>query len=351
MSAQATLYDHVGGLLAELVPYFGLERRRATVERAYALLCRESLAFPRDGRPVRASRLNADGTPFEFSLAIGTRPPALQFLAETGRAEASGDERLASARAAVAALSELFGAGAALPGILECLDEMAPGDDPALMADGAGAAWLGAGFAPGRPPGLKLYVNARWGREERRWERLAAFAGRFGVAAAWEEVEVAARDDLAPLGVSLTVAAGVPAAGRIYLTGYGRPFGAYERLAARRGGSALERSIRRYGQLILGDDYRHPTRSVVCSFGIRGAAIEDFKLELCAHCAFDSDAEARERCLRWLHEQDASPAPYLDMLRLLDRGGRSGLHAYVGLGVGRDGPSSTFYFNPAAGAG
>jgi hypothetical protein len=78
----------------------------------------------------------------------------------------------------------------------------------------------------------------------------------------------------------------------------------------------------------------------------------DFKLELCGHCAFDTDIQANKRCIDWLSEAGVYSAPYVQMVDHLSGGVLSGtearLHAYLGIGARKGQPYSTFYFNPAA---
>ena len=63
-----SLYCHVGDQIAKLIPALGVERSTDQIRETFAILCAESLAPPHDGRVARASRLNADGTPFQFAL-------------------------------------------------------------------------------------------------------------------------------------------------------------------------------------------------------------------------------------------------------------------------------------------
>lgn len=353
-AASASLYDVVEDRLAGLTGLLGLRRQAAAIGRTYERLCRESLALPAGARPLRRSRLNADGTPFQLALALGAGAPALQFLTETGPPLADNGVRLTAAREAIAELARRFGAARSLARAGALLDELAPAGARDLLADEAGAIWLGASFAPGRSPRLKIYVNLKWGKEASRWARLERFAASTGLAAPWERVEPLVAGRLEPLGVSLDLAAGRSIAGRIYLSGYGRSVREHELLVGACD-AALARWLRRYCAIMLGGDEHQPTRSAVFSVGGQPGAPPDTKLELCAHCALASDVDARERSLAWLDEIGASPVPYLGVLDVLCDGmlnaEATDLHVYLGVGTRQGAVYSTFYLNPAGGIG
>jgi hypothetical protein len=346
-----SLYEHVGQQLTALISLFGVEAAGATITRAYALLCRQSLDMPCERRPIGASRLNADATPFQFALALGASAPVLQFLAETAPPDVMGAQRIAIAHQRIGDLAVLFGAERALSATRLWLDELAPIDAPDLLADHSGAIWTGAAFAAGASARLKVYVNARWGDVGAQWSRLDQFAHHFDAEPDWRLARQR-MPDLHPLGVSLAIGADSQPAGRIYLSGFGKRWEEYEALGAHFGGSAFGRDLRHAGQALLGSDYAYPTRSVVVSLGLQGGAIADIKVELCGHCAFDSDAQAKARCLRWLQSKGFDPGIYVQTLNVLCPGpvhtAETRLHAYLGAGSGSGRPGLAFYFNPAA---
>lgn len=348
----ASLYEYVGARLRAMIPAFRLESDRATIERVYELLCRESLALPAGRRPLRASRLNADGTPFQFSLTLGRSRPSLQFVAETGPPSASNSERLRAALQGACDVAHLLGATDSFARTRELVDQAAPADDPAFIADHAGCAWVGAAFASGGVARLKVYVNASWGREDARWSRLSAFAESAELGPRWRSLEPLVRRELEPLGISVAVGRDAATTTRVYLRGYGTSFRYYERLAGVCGGPGFADHLRQYGRTLLGDDYRYPSRAVVCSLGAEAGSLVDFKFELCAHCVFDDDRRARARCLEWLRHTGIDPTLYLRVVDLLSSavGGVAGtqVHAYVGIGTTRGRRYSTFYLNPGA---
>jgi hypothetical protein len=351
-ASRASLYDVVDDRLAQLIDLLGLRRQAATIRDTYERLCRESLALPAGTRPLRWSRLNADGTPFQLALALGPGATPLQFLAETGPPLADNGARLVAAREAIEELAPRLGAARSLTATRTLLDMLAPPADVDLVADEAGAIWLGASFTPGRSPRLKVYVNLKWGKETSRWARLERFAASVGLAAAWERIKPLVVGRLEPLGLSLDLEADRPIAGRIYLSGYGRSVREYELLVGACD-PALNSRLQRYCAILLGDDRRRPTRSAVFSFGGQTGSRPDYKLELCAHCALASDVEARERSLAWLEDIGVSPALYLGALDVLSDGPLSRaateLHVYLGVGTRQGATYSTFYLNPAGG--
>ena len=237
----ATLDERVRALLATLIPRFGLDGDSPRIQRAYEVLCDGALDVPLGLRPIRASRLNADGTPFEFALSLGAAPSPLQFLVDPGPRSASTRQRRAITAAAVPELARLLEVDSRAADMLGFLDEFAPAGDADLQADAAGAAWLGVAFSPDARPAMKVYVNAKWGAPERRRAQMLAFSSWFGLGHRWREVESSAVG-LEPLGVALT-ASGDRLRGRAYLAGFGLPFRRYERLAGGLAGPALERRI------------------------------------------------------------------------------------------------------------
>ena len=298
--------------------------------------------------PPRRSTLNADGTPLQLSLTLGWSGARLEFLSDVGEPALSTAERMVAGRVRVRELAELIGAQRAVERIEPLVDTMAPAGNPQLLSEPAGAFWIGAGFAPGRSPTLKLYVNARWGEEGARWARLAEFAARLGAEVAWREVRELVAEELEPLGVALAANPDGAIAGRIYVSGYGKTWEYLEALGRAYGGAVYGERLRDCAQTLLADDHAYPTRSVVCSFELLAGRLGDVKVELCGHCAFDSDRQARERCEQWLRDDQQALDVYTRVTNLLSGGSLSAtqttLHSYMGLGSGH---SRTLYFNPA----
>ncbi len=349
-----SLHERVGRQLDALATELGLGSQRHALARAHELLCAQSGAYPAGGRPPRRSALNADGTPVQLSLTLGTDAPSVQVLSDVGAPELVGRQRVDAAQACLQELAGLLGAERGLARIAPLLERAAPANDPRLLAEHFGALWIGIGFAPRRSPTLKVYVNARWGDERERWGRLEELAEGLGVREQWRDARELLRGELEPLGLALGVRAAAPTAGetavaaRIYLSGYGKRWERLEALAGSLADGAFASGVRRWARALLQDDYRYPSRSVVVSLGVRDGALADTKVELCGHCAFDSDRQARARCEWWLQGDRRAGAAFRWVVDLLSEGHLSDagttLHAYVG--VGSEGERS-FYFNPA----
>jgi hypothetical protein len=348
-------YEYVRGQFGKLIPAFGIENHGLAIEKSYDLICRESLAIPRGSRAPNFSRINEDGTPFQFSVALSAgRNPTLQFLGEAAIPGSSAAERLRLSRDRVEALAALFDAGPALSQAQWLLDAIVPCGDPDLMADHSGAIWIGASFSPEKAPTLKVYLNVKWGDETRRWSKLNALASHFSAAAQWRGLIRQMNGAMEPLGIALSFNRNRPPSGRIYLGAYGKPIAFYEEIARSLGDASFYRNLRHYSIRLLREDYPYPTPSAVCSFGFDeiGAGI-DYKLELCGHCLFASDLQAKERCLDGIDCLEMDARPYLDMLEVVGEGrldeNKPRVHSYLGLGAKRGVPYCTFYFKPSLG--
>jgi hypothetical protein len=325
----------------------GLGTAGELLGRCHDVLLAGSCDYPARGRPLRRSALNIDGTPVQLSLSLRSDGSGLQFLGEAGAAELSNAERLAASRDRLRQVAILLGAEPSLAGIESLVDTLVPSDVRELQADHAGAVWLGAGCAPGAPPHVKLYCNARWGEAGSRWQRLRRVATHFGIDSDWPDLRTLENFGLEPLGTALRVASGSATAARIYLSGYGLSWTHIQEIGARFADAAFDEQVSRLAMTLPGDGYRWPTRSVVISFAVAPGRLTDIKVELCAHCAFNDDAEARARCLVWLNDNDVAASAYSRTLEILAPDGMNhvavALHSHFGVdsrGV------RTIYFNP-----
>ena len=343
-------YDYVGSQIAALIARFGLHESQAQVMQTYADLCSDSLAFPYGARLPDHSRINHDGTPIQYAVTLGSANHTLQFLSEAGGSGVTGAERMRLNRECIATLAGRFQASAALTSVTPLLDALAPATNVDLLADPGGAYWVGAAFSLARTPALRIYVNARWGKEQDRWVRLSRFAAHFGASAPWVEIAGRLASDLQPLGMAITLHGDQPIDGRIYLSTYGKHMPHYEALAEVYGGPDFMRQLRSFGRCVLGDDYVYPTQTAACSFGFGESPTPDFKFELCAHCLFGSDVEAVARLRTWFEVAQLDATDYWDMLDVLSEGHLSDtapvLHCYVGMGLRRGAPYTTVYLKP-----
>jgi hypothetical protein len=342
-----SLHSHVHARLEDLAEVLGLGPAGELLGRCVDLLLAGSCDYPAGGRPHRRSALNIDGTPVQLGLSLGGDGRRLQFLGEAGEAQLSNGERLAASRDRLRQVAILLGMERSLAETEPLVDELAPPADRDLLADHAGAVWLGAGCAQGGAPELRLYCNAKWGEASGRWQRLRRVATCFGIERDWPQLRVLGNDGFEPLGTALRVASGRQTAARIYLSGYGVSWKRLGEIGARFADAGFEEQVGRLGAALPGDGHRWPARSVVCSFAAAAGCLIDVKVEVCAHCAFDSDVEAQACCLRWLGGDDNAVSVYARALEIMAPSGTNHaavtLHSHVGVGSRGE---RTIYFNP-----
>lgn len=346
-----SVYSYVGSQIAALIPRFGLQASRTQIMQAYEDVCRESLAFPIGTRPADYSRINYDGTPLQFAVTLGSPLRSLQFLSEAGMPGLSGTERIRANRDCIASVAKNLQADAALSAVAKLLDVLAPDTDADLLADPAGAFWIGVGFASQREPRLKVYTNASWGNERDRWTRLSRFASYFGALDPWQRLENKLAPDMKPLGTAIMLAGENLPSGRIYLSTYGKYIAYYEELAKSINGDSFKHVLQQYAEYILGDDYLYPTQTAVCSFGFgAGRPALDFKFELCGHRLFASDVEAASRLRSWFAAANLDPTDYFNVLSILSEDRLSNrapdLHCYVSVGQKQGATYFTVYLKP-----
>ena len=351
------LYDRVREQLDHLISRFALQAHETLLGQAFELLSREALAIPAGaGGPGYFSTLNEDGTPFQLALALHRADASveLQFLGEVGGFNLSNQERQDLALETVSALSRLFGCENEWRANRAVVERFAPRDNLELSTDTGSAFWLGVSCRPREAPRLLLYANAHYGSDRAPWSRLAEWASHLGARDRWESQQPLLREKMRPLGVSLSLQAGRPPAGRIYVRGYGNPLNYYQHLAAAAIGTPFAELLETSAYALLGAECAYPMRSVVCSYAFAKDRHLDFKTELCAHCLFNTDTEATTRCRDWLHRLGMPVGPYLAFLRNLigdpPPATARGLHSFVGLGSDAHRAYCTLYFNPGAAA-
>jgi hypothetical protein len=356
ITAASSVYDYVSDQIAALIPRFNLAGWQPDILQVYREISQDSLGFPLGRRPSGTSRINHDGTPFQYAVTAGSDLHALQFIGEAGPVGAasqniSGTERLQLNRECIQAVAGRLQAGAALAKISPLLDGLAPATNVDLLADPGGAFWIGVGFCASQQPSMRIYTNVAWGREPDRWERLRDFAVAFEMGEAWQEIERQLKPEMKPLGTAITLSGQQPPSGRIYLTGYGKRAIYYEALAEQVGGSGSRELVEWFIHCMLGEDYAYPTQTAVSSFGLSNQAGFDFKFELCAHCLFNSDVQAERRLRLWFEKASMQADDYFVLLEVLadkalsDR--QNELHCYMGVGLKGGHPYSTIYLKPS----
>lgn len=341
---------HVRTQLAALVEAFALEAQRPDILAVHDAIFRQSLDFPLDARPPGASRLTEDGTPIQFATAVGAHRPSLRFVGDAGPLGAGGVRRMRRARAAIDEVAGILGVEAALDSIRTLLEALAPENARAVIADPAGAFWIGAAFAPEAAAQMRIYLNGTPGSEVQRRARMRAFAAQFDKSREWEATEVHLPAALSPLGMALTLTPGRETKGALYWRAFGLRLDDYAALARRVAGAPSAEAIQAFGAALLGENARYPTASAVLSFGFGAAAGLAVELEFCGHCLFRDDAEARCRLLELFSATGVDPAPYLSLASHLLSGapqvGALRVHSFVGLDAKSAGPAFTVYMKP-----
>jgi len=346
------LADDIRRQVCRLIPAFGVGHRTAEILRTFDLLCHESLAIPAARRSPDHSRINVDGTPFQFALdlsAAGGGP--FQFLGEAGPCGADPAVRRQAAAAAWHALVGVCG----LAGEAGAASALVAGLVPESPALPASLCWFAARYRAVGPPALTIYVNGAWGSDTERWRRLDRLAEAAGATSRWQRLRAATRV-MAPLGAAITLRRGEPPAVRAYLRAYGLPAAAYRNaLAAAAPSPIATAAFDACAAALLGDDLNRPTQSVVFSADLAESAEAGGKVEFCTHCAFADDAEATRRIGAWLQAEGLAVALYRRALDRLTGGaevsssrGHASLHAFAGVGVRGDLVHASVYLNPGA---
>lgn len=349
---ESSWYDLVSEQLQALIPRFGLERASARVHRAYELICSESLGLHPGAQATRSSTLNHDGTPIQYALALGHGVVPLQFLSEAGDPGLSYTDGREFIDSRVRELSALLRLKGDLGYIGALIDRSATVNAHEADPDRGGTFWIGASFAPGGKCGLKVYINGKNGTESEQWDRLDRFAAHFGDPKQQHELRRLVAGKMSPLGMAISLSGEDNPTGRVYLSGYGNRVPYYEGLLEHFGGEQYADAFAQYTEVMLGEDRAYPTQSVVFSVGI-GTTLSrrtDAKIEFCGHCLFQSDSQARDRCLRWLALRKVDALPYVELLDVIAAGQTSpakvSTHIYSGLGWKGQQEYTTIYLKP-----
>ena len=346
------LVDLIEHQIDRLIPLFDVAPQASVIQRAYRALGSASLAIDPGACAPEGSRINADGTPFQFALHLNaTDPPALRFLGEASRPRCEPDERATSGFACLEQLGDILGLSDQVARVRPWLESWTRHRDSEPGADMAGALWFALAFVPGAAPALTVYLNNAWGRPSERWRRLGALTDRLG--ATVEVEDRVAPLTLAPLGAAVVLRGDGRPSGRAYFSGFGVGVERYRKTLShgthgRRAGEAFDAFVHH----LMGDDACYPTRSSIYSHELSATLPDAVKIELCAHCAFDDDRQAAARVSAWLRASRMGPEVYhstLDALlggRTLSATGRPTVHSFVGVGVRRGEPYASIYLNP-----
>jgi hypothetical protein len=347
-------YQLIARQLHALIPKVGIEAASAQLYQAYELICRASLGYAVESG-TRSSRLNLDGTPIQFALALGHPTVPLQFLSEAGDPGLSHSESTEFVEETVRALSALLRLQGDLDSVLDLIRGASAVDAREIDPDRGGTFWVGAGFTSGGKSGIKIYINGKSGAPSERWSKFEDFAEFFGAVKTYHQLRQLLAGKMTPLGMAVSLRQDENPDGRIYLSGYGNPVSYYESLLRHFNGSQSVEPFRQYIQVMLGKDRAYPTQSAVFSVGFEQGtdAPPDVKIEFCGHCLFQGDVEARDRCLEWLRLRNINPHAYTDHLEIL-AGQMSptkvNAHVYFGLGWKKQREYTSIYLKPQPGA-
>lgn len=347
---ESSWYELVAGQLQALIPKVGIEEASEKLYQAYELICRTSLDCPvKPG--TRSSRLNLDGTPIQFALALGHPTVPLQFLSEAGNPDMSHFETREFIDELVRALSALLQLPGDLDSVLSLIHRASAVDARELDPDRGGSFWVGAGFASGGKSGVKIYINNKSGASFERWAKFADFAQYFGAAKTHQQLRQLIAGEMTPLGMAVSLQHNENPNGRIYFSGYGKSVSFYENLLRDLSGVQSVELFREYTRVMLGKDRAYPTQSIVFSVGFEhGAdAPPDVKIEFCGHCLFQGDVQARDCCLEWLTLRNINPRAYTDQLEVLSgpmSATKVNTHVYLGLGWKKQREYTTIYLKP-----
>ncbi len=336
--------------LTSLVRRLDLELRQAEIRSCIHLVCGDSLT-----QGAGWSSLNIDGTPVQFALSLiqGQRP-AFEFVGEAFRIGMGYAERYAFGLDSMTRLAAATGVKSEwhiVQSRVAAVGDNGPAGD---CEDPAGAFWFGAAFEPAGPTSMTVYANVRRGPETARWDRLSKFAASI-VDTDWPRVFALAKaGGFKPLGGGLRIRRGRPADIRVYFAAYGMTLEDYRRIFREAGaGEAFDGAITLFFEAALGAaDAAFPTRSTVFSFGSNDDGNWSPKLELCSHCAWQTDEEVEVRCAAWLDRTGMGAGLYRDAVGILtNRRRRESVrtHAYIGVGTRHDRPYASIYLNPGRG--
>jgi hypothetical protein len=268
-------------------------------------------------------------------------------VGDTGPFGTEGAVRMRHARAVIEQVAGLLGVLPELDAVRSLLATLAPDADRDLLADPAGAFWIGAAFTQAAPASMRLYVNAQWGSEVSRALRIDTFAAHFERTHAWDAAREVLPRTLSPLGMALTLSPGRKAHGALYFRGFGLRLEEYVTVARTVAGAATADAIAAFGKALLGEEALHPTPSAVLSLGFGAEAGLTTELEFCGHCLFGDDGEARRRLLALFAAAGVDARPYEVLAWHVSSGApereRRRVHSFVGVDTKASEPAFTVY--------
>ena len=326
-----------------------MEEKQIEIMRVYETICKESLSTPIGKKPSFLSRINDDGLPFQIALSLGSHPNTLKFLSEVCIPGSSNLDRIMLSRNRIKILASLL-CQESTEQMAFLLNRMAPTDDPTLIADPAGAYWIGVRFSEKTSPTLQVYINAKWGTEPKMWERLDEFAKFFNNYEEWSAAKSLFTNGMKPLGMLITAQRDLPLGGRIYLSSHDSPLSYYEDMIRSFTNGACNELFQQFLDIFLPRTSEYPMKFIVCSFGIGCDLVPKFKFEICGHCIFKSDNDALDKCLYWAKVTKVDPKIYFRVLKIISGGNisttKNNVHKFFGIGFHDNKVDSSIYLKP-----
>ena len=329
-----TLRDVVAPTLERLLAHARIGEEQGLQARVlFDRLTGESLSLPAGGDRPRFSGICRDGTPWQFCATLGAGATSVRYLTEVGVPGSPLSDRLALSSERLDEVLGLLGYPNSSRVAKDAVFALAPRD-----VDLAAGVWVAVAYTAGDQCRLRLYANNGWGDLTERWLRLIRCLEAIGGAGFGQALRPhlsVLTEAFSPAGFAVTLPH-EPTLCKLYL----RPLGArwtecrevvHLVLGAR--GDAFLGTL----EAALGCRLESlPGKALVLSVAGPATGGElDVKLDLCGHCVFPTDREARRTVRDLARGYGLDAAPYDRHLRELGaaRRGWRDLHAFVGIGA------------------
>jgi hypothetical protein len=290
----------------------------------------------RGGQP--RSFLNNDGSPLQICVSVVSQSSVVRLIGDPGADSEDPVKRLHIGREAVSRMLQQSGAEMMRPLCETTIHTVLPTSDEDISALRHGSLWIGVGL---NRPGFALYTNPAWGSVSQQWDRADRWLGKL---LEYPDHARATLRQIYSVGqlASLAIEGTCPADARLKV---------YWRLRKvqpiREVGIALleDPAFGRFLGRAIGDA-ETPSSGLVFStgFSVSTGAIEDAKVDLCAHCIRRSPQEwlrivrdCGDSAVRAdIDEEFLGRHCELALLGLgLDRHGNQRLNSYLKVSLGR----------------
>lgn len=289
-----------------------------------------------------------DGGALQFCVALGERAASVRYLTEIGEPGSSMAERIRLSDLRLRSILDSAGYDDG-PRLLDALRPALPTE--ARRQDRLhGGMWAGVAHFAGSAPAFLVYANVGWGGEFERWQRVTTCLGELAATDFARRLRVVAQEivpHFAPAGLAIAIS-GEPPLIKLYLRPKTEPWQAGRHLLARaaEGGRDIAQRI----EVALGPhrlSRLRPSSLLMSMAGTADAQNLDVKVDLCGHCVFTSERDARARVARLAGLLSLSTEPYVAAISSLEDGPSRVAHDFLGVGwePGR-GPRINVYVQP-----